>query len=462
MNRRIFEIHFWKAVSQTLKIASDWIVETLPEPVRFSMDKCPSSQWIPMRSDQRAFPPDKEVPSKEKLSWMTGEDVVQLLWCDGYVPEWIDLSVDKIRKGCVLIHIRLTGRFSCNESRYYHREQGYPPFHAAGIAIPYDSDFDFNYPCETRKKFSIYHSVSVDDPEELESLACHGTKVRRLFLATKQFRSKLLSTMLRPFPELRSFSFPDWNLPSEQLTHLTYSPKLESLSLCFCEQMASVDVSFLPHLPSLKYLSLERLPKQVFGIQTLESRCANLESLTLSEITATMETEPLDFAQFERLRNLDIRGENWPSEYRFCKYSGLEDLEVKVSTYDERTLVHSIYYCASLKAMWFDGLPLSDEALQAISHAPRLERLFIENPRITKEAAFEFGLMGRLRGLEVEGHVYPRRNRVAAKPETSGLSIKHPLSTIHYPPSFFHEGLDTCSILLFHVVKVLKKIYRMR
>jgi hypothetical protein len=85
--------------------------------------------------------PPEELPSgklkflggrlleKEKLRNLTLEQATKLLWVDGKVPRWINVSVEMTGLESTYLNIICCDKLAKTEAEFYHRREGNPPFH---------------------------------------------------------------------------------------------------------------------------------------------------------------------------------------------------------------------------------------------------------------------------------------------------------------------------------------------
>lgn len=74
--------------------------------------------------DERVFPDDPE--STQTLGPFTTDAVIELLWRDGWVPEWIDLIVHAADETTTTMLLECCGRFTTG-THLYHTKLS-PPF----------------------------------------------------------------------------------------------------------------------------------------------------------------------------------------------------------------------------------------------------------------------------------------------------------------------------------------------
>lgn len=80
-------------------------------------------------------------PNKPKLnqtsSPMKAEEVIELLWQDGLVPVWINMSIDNYDEQFSYITLECSGRFAKDKELLYHKGEENQPFHVLSPAIPH-------------------------------------------------------------------------------------------------------------------------------------------------------------------------------------------------------------------------------------------------------------------------------------------------------------------------------------
>jgi hypothetical protein len=79
---------------------------------------------------------DHDRPQTDTRVARTAEDVVERLWRNGKVPEWIDITPYEIDADFLYSELRCCGRFTDEEVHLYHKKEGYPPFHRFGPIFP--------------------------------------------------------------------------------------------------------------------------------------------------------------------------------------------------------------------------------------------------------------------------------------------------------------------------------------
>ncbi|HEV2799606.1 MAG TPA: hypothetical protein VGW12_03870 [Pyrinomonadaceae bacterium] len=85
--------------------------------------------------DEQTFP-QESLPQNQHLGPLTAEEVVNYLWREGKVPEWIDINVHSSDKSYTYLRLLCCGRYTAADQLLYHQQEGSPPFHKGSPYIP--------------------------------------------------------------------------------------------------------------------------------------------------------------------------------------------------------------------------------------------------------------------------------------------------------------------------------------
>src|SRR4051812_39259946 len=77
------------------EFASQQVHNALPESFRYLVHLNQSYDGHPLRPDQRVFSSDTATFGKS-TGPLDAEGVVALLWREGFIPEWVDISVERV------------------------------------------------------------------------------------------------------------------------------------------------------------------------------------------------------------------------------------------------------------------------------------------------------------------------------------------------------------------------------
>jgi len=144
----VFATRFATAARHARDFARGFVVEALPESMMFRVLLNQSNDDIePLRTGEVVFPLDSAEHRSQALRACDAQTVVDELWREGRVPEWVDLSVVDVEGGCTVVELLCCGRFTDDESLLYHRAEGRPPFHVTSPVLPPNHD---------EKRFSLH------------------------------------------------------------------------------------------------------------------------------------------------------------------------------------------------------------------------------------------------------------------------------------------------------------------
>ncbi|MEO1765323.1 MAG: hypothetical protein AAFR83_26175, partial [Cyanobacteria bacterium J06629_18] len=130
-----FEKSLIKAANRARDFTQQYVTNNLPNEIKFkvylncSNDHSCSS----MREGELRITRDWD---NETYEFDTPAEVVNLIWMEGKIPEWINVTVESENGESTTIALICCGRFSSNPRHIYHILQGLPPFQVVGPALP--------------------------------------------------------------------------------------------------------------------------------------------------------------------------------------------------------------------------------------------------------------------------------------------------------------------------------------
>lgn len=89
----------------------------------------------PLAPGERTFPDHEKLQADARVA-RTSEQVVERLWRDGSVPEWIDITPYEVDGDFLYSELRCCGRFTDQDVHLYHKQERYPPFRQFGPVLP--------------------------------------------------------------------------------------------------------------------------------------------------------------------------------------------------------------------------------------------------------------------------------------------------------------------------------------
>jgi hypothetical protein len=147
LSRPTFKRRLIDAATGARDFARSFVSNALPDDIAYVVRLCCSYDGNPRREDERVFPEDYGT---EPITTTSPEEVTAILWRDGFVPEWINVTVTHEDGARTYVELKCCGRFSAKPEMMYHIWEGRPPFHVLGPALP--PEFDRDQPA----KFDLY------------------------------------------------------------------------------------------------------------------------------------------------------------------------------------------------------------------------------------------------------------------------------------------------------------------
>lgn len=123
--------NFKSAVSSAVEFAKTRVTNFLPEKIKYIVYMNASNDIEPLEHGEVKFSDD---PNKK--IYFKDSEIIEYLWRDGKVPEWINVSVCGVSDQYTEVRLVCCGRFSNNKEQIYHAHEGKAPFHVLGPDIP--------------------------------------------------------------------------------------------------------------------------------------------------------------------------------------------------------------------------------------------------------------------------------------------------------------------------------------
>ena len=123
---------FDRAAAFCRELAQRHVVEPLPPSLRFNF----RAAGRPPGPDGRIKFLGGRLLTPMELVEVEPVRARQYLWVDGKVPQWVNLSVVAADEGHTYIEVAVCGRLTDDPTALYHQQEGNPPFHVLGPALP--------------------------------------------------------------------------------------------------------------------------------------------------------------------------------------------------------------------------------------------------------------------------------------------------------------------------------------
>lgn len=138
ISRAAFEKNLESASSYALEFARTLVINDLPDGIRYVVLLGASYDESQLEEGEYTFPEDYE--HRERCFYRVS-DIVDLLWRNGKVPEWVNVFVESATQEYTNIKLECCGRFSDKVEYMYHAHEGRAPFHVLGPPMPVGGDF---------------------------------------------------------------------------------------------------------------------------------------------------------------------------------------------------------------------------------------------------------------------------------------------------------------------------------
>ena len=149
MQWQTFQERLLKATGYSVNVARRHVNNVLPERIRYMVRLNQSYDGNPLTMGEHVFPNDA-LSLDERVGPLTTEEVVELLWRDGIVPEWIDISVFRADAEITFLELLCCGRYTDRDDLLYYLDGGVGPFGIKSPSLPLnwrdgDAAFDLHW-----------------------------------------------------------------------------------------------------------------------------------------------------------------------------------------------------------------------------------------------------------------------------------------------------------------------------
>ena len=123
-----FNARFDRAVEGCLSFGRSLVNDELPQQVRFDLE----GNGFDILEDGRAKLFGGRLVDRKKLRNLRAADLRRILWVDGEIPDWINLTLQSQDQQHCYIEVLCSRRLCGDETRLMHQAEGNPPFHILG------------------------------------------------------------------------------------------------------------------------------------------------------------------------------------------------------------------------------------------------------------------------------------------------------------------------------------------
>lgn len=133
ISRKGFASNLESSVCEARDFTRQYVTNHLPDAMRYLVCLGCSYDEAKLQENERCFPED--YAERERFA-ESCEEILNLLWRNGAVPEWINVMVYDADDKFTYIKLICCGRFSSEKSYMYHANEGRAPFHVLGPDLP--------------------------------------------------------------------------------------------------------------------------------------------------------------------------------------------------------------------------------------------------------------------------------------------------------------------------------------
>lgn len=371
MDREQFTARLREAATAARDFARSMIEEDLPDALRFRV-RLNSSYDAHAGIDVAVYPEDSSEARASALRDCDDEVVVNTLWRDGRIPEWIDASVAGLTPSATLVELLCCGRFTDKDEHLYHQHEGRPPFHVVGPAFPVRFGLD-----APRERFSIFDRSECWTRDDVLLLAPHAKKVTFLDLVGSSFGDDALEA-LPTFPQLTVLVLKRTAVTDTALELLSRHPNLTYLTVEFGDDCGRRKVRRIPSW--IKTLTLRNLPGVDWSSADLLPRLADLGELSLQ----SSDVLRVDGACPAKLTRLSITAKELIGSFKLPRSVG--SLSLHLHGASDENIDAFLGTLEDCEALDLSETPVGDALAERLPRRYRLRYLNLVRTRVTEEA----------------------------------------------------------------------------
>jgi hypothetical protein len=135
LTRSKFRENLVAVAQESRDFARSLVFNRLPDAIAFTIYYGCSYDGNALVGDEKTFPEDY---AGGPVTTNSPEAVTSMLWRNGFVPEWINVTVSHEDGFTTFISLHCCGRYSATPRLMYHVQQGRSPFQVVGPPMPPD------------------------------------------------------------------------------------------------------------------------------------------------------------------------------------------------------------------------------------------------------------------------------------------------------------------------------------
>lgn len=389
MDEQVFAQRMHDAIEHAHRFAKQFLIEDLPACFKCRVRLNASFDGNPLHADERVYPNDSDSQFKEKAAMLSVDDAVELLWREGAVPEWINVSVVGRSSSHTIVELLSCGRFTSNDSLLYHELEGRPPFHVLGPTLPFDH--------QEGERFSVFDRATCWSQEELEALSDSRHLVWSMELGGHHFDDRLLVS-IGSFPALEILDIRCSKLQGPGLECVSSMPAIRIIRISI-EPSGEFDLSSLPRVDSLEEITIEGMSSCPIGLDCLARAIPSLHTLRL-RFEAT--DRPLELPKLPELDTLELSIGRLKHKLDLHRAKNVTTLLLRGGFGDEE-VAQCISCFPSIRSVHLRG---TNAAVQTVNELGRSESLEFAD---LVETNIDGQLVKRLMEMRPDLRTWPRR-----------------------------------------------------
>lgn len=365
----MFAARFAASAEAARQFAQSLVSEELPEPLAFRVRLNQSYDGHAPRPGELRFPEDSAHHRAVALNRCDAETVVAELWRDGHVPEWVNIAAVSETGAATVVEVVCCGRFTNDDSLLYHTEEGAPPFHVLGPALP---------PKHDGTPFSIHTRTECWHRSDLEAMATASDAVWSFALMTEEFDDQRLSA-LPDLPRVEIFEHWACTIAAEAMSAFARFPALRILRLHLAEPSDFHVGAGGGQLGALTDLTITDLPPRPWGQEMLTEVAPRLTSVHLG----ARETLWLDAAFPSSVQGVSLTAANVAGSTQLPEE--LDSLSVHLTAAADEDVITLLDGVTSIRSLNLRGTPVSDAIIPVLGRYD-LDHLDLVNTKVTAAA----------------------------------------------------------------------------
>lgn len=135
MDKAQFKQNLEKSLEGLIEFTQEMVVNKLPLKHLFIIKTNCSFDGNQLVEDEEIFPDDK-INEWSSINPANQQTVIDYLWRNGKVPEWINVQVERCDETYTYISLECCGRYTASDKLLYHKNEERPPFHSLSPSIP--------------------------------------------------------------------------------------------------------------------------------------------------------------------------------------------------------------------------------------------------------------------------------------------------------------------------------------